>query len=84
MTTRVVVSLNPNTINRGYSNVWSEYDFYFISKSEKNVYFIRDEISHIHDQHLNFLFIIYIIFDRRDANIAFARGSLSRSFVPWR
>ena len=33
---------------------------------------------------LNFLFIIYITFDRRDANLAFARESLTRSFVPWR
>ena len=40
--------------------------------------------SHIHDKHLNFLFIIYITFDRRDANLAFARESLTRSFVPWR
>ena len=39
--------------------------------------------SHIHDKHLNFLFIIYITFDRRDANLAFARESLTRSFVPW-
>ena len=31
-----------------------------------------------------FLFIIYITFDRRDANLAFARESLTRSFVPWR
>ena len=38
----------------------------------------------IHDIHLNFLFIIYITFDRRDAYLAFARGSLTRSFVPWR
>ena len=43
----------------------------------------RDEISHIHDKHLNFLFIIYITFDRGDANLAFARGSLTHSFVPW-
>ena len=71
----------------------------FISSSEvKNVYFmsaegtneiyifftLRDEISHIHDKHLNFLFIIYITFDRSDANLAFVRGSLTRSFVPWR
>ena len=27
-----------NVINRGYSNVWSEYDFYFIEWSEKNMY----------------------------------------------
>ena len=26
--------------------------------------------SHIHDKHLKFLFIIYITFDRRDANLA--------------
>ena len=30
-------------IDRGYSNVWSEYDFYFIEWSEKNVYFISAE-----------------------------------------
>ena len=33
---------------------------------------------------MNFRFIIYITFDRRDANLAFARGSLTRSFVPSR
>ena len=85
-------------INRGYSNVWSEYDFYFIEWSEKMYiswvlkarmkytffHFTRWNKSHIHDKHLNFLFIIYITFDRRDANLAFARESLTRSFVPWR
>ena len=85
-------------VNRGYSNVWSEYDFYFIEWSE-NMYiswvpkarmkytffhFKRWNKSHILDRHLNFLFIIYITFDRRDANLAFARESLTRSFVPWR
>ena len=35
----------------------------------------RDEISHIHDKHLNFLFIIYITFDRRDANLALGESS---------
>ena len=83
---------------RGYSNVWSEYDFYFIEWSEKMYiswvpkarmkytffHFTRWNKSHIHDKHLNFLFIIYITFDRRDANLAFARESLTRSFVPWR
>ena len=85
-------------IYRGYSNVWSEYDFYFIEWSEKMYiswvpkarmkytffHFTRWNKSHIHDKHLNFLFIIYITFDRRDANLAFARESLTRSFVPWR
>ena len=85
-------------IHRGYSNVWSEYDFYFIEWSEKMYiswvpkarmkytffHFTRWNKSHIHDKHLNFLFIIYITFDRRDANLAFARESLTRSFVPWR
>ena len=47
-------------------------------------HFTRRNKSHIHDKHLNFLFIIYITFDRRDANLAFARESLTRSFVPWR
>ena len=52
-------------------------------------HFTRWNKSHIHDKHLNFLFIIYITFDRRDAILAFARGSLTRSFVlltstPWR
>ena len=84
-------------VNRGYSNVWSEYDFYFIEWSEKMYiswvlkarmkytffHFTRWNKSHIHDKHLNFLFIIYITFDWRDANLAFARGSLTRSFVPW-
>ena len=84
-------------IHRGYSNVWSEYDFYFIEWSEKMYiswvpkarmkytffHFIRWKKSHIHDKHLNFLFIIYITFDRRDANLAFARGSRTHSFVPW-
>ena len=46
-------------------------------------HFTRLNKSHIHDKHLNFLFIIYITFDRRDANLAFARESLTRSFVPW-
>ena len=46
-------------------------------------HFTRYIKSHIHDKHLNFLFIIYITFDRRDANLAFARESLTRSFVPW-
>ena len=87
-----------NRIYRGYSNVWSEYDFYFIEWSEKMYiswvpkarmkytffHFMRWNKSHIHDKHLNFLFIIYITFDRRDANLAFARESLTRSFVPWR
>ena len=45
---------------------------------------IHVEISHVHDKHFNFLFTIYITFERRDANLAFARGSLTRSFVPWR
>ena len=88
----------PAQIYRGYSNVWSEYDFYFIEWSEKMYisfvpkarmkytffHFTRWNKSHIHDKHLNFLFIIYITFDRRDANLAFARESLTRSFVPWR
>ena len=39
---------------------------------------------YIFSLHENFLFIIYINFDRRDANLAFARESLTRSFVPWR
>ena len=47
-------------------------------------HFTRRNKSHIHDKHLNFLLIIYITFDRRDANLAFARESLTRSFVPWR
>ena len=34
--------------------------------------------SHIHDKHLNFVFIIYNTFDRRDANLAFARVSRRR------
>ena len=85
-------------IYRGYSNVWSEYDFYFIEWSEKMYiswvpkarmkytffHFTRWNKSHIHDKYLNFLFTIYITFDRRDANLAFARESLTRSFVPWR
>ena len=29
-------------------------------------------------------YTFYITFDRRDANLAFARESLTRSFVPWR
>ena len=51
----------------------------FISSSE-----VKKCIFHIHDKHLNFLFIIYITFDRKDASLAFARESLTRSFVPWR
>ena len=47
-------------------------------------HFTRWNKSHIHDKHLNFLFIIYITFDRKDANLVFARESLTRSFVPWR
>ena len=47
-----------------------KYTFFF--------YFTRCNKSHIHDKHLNFRFIIYITFDRRDANLAFARGSRSR------
>ena len=47
-------------------------------------HFTRWNKSHIHDKHLNFLFIIYITFDRKDASLAFARESLTRSFVPWR
>ena len=33
-------------------------------------HFTRGNKSHIHSKHLNFLFIIYITFDRRDANLA--------------
>ena len=87
-----------DVLHRGYSNVWSEYDFYFIEWSEKMYiswvpkarmkytffHFTRWNKSHIHSKHLNFLFIIYITFDRKDANLAFARESLTRSFVPWR
>ena len=51
----------------------------FISSRE-----VKKCIFHECLRHLNFLFIIYITFDRRDANLAFARGSLTRSFVPWR
>ena len=54
----------------------------FISSSEVKKC-IFHECQMFHDKHLNFLFIIYITFDRRDANLAFARGSLTRSFVPW-
>ena len=75
----------PIRVNRGYSNICREYDFYFISWSEKIYisfvpsalmkytffHFTRWNKSHIHDKHLNFLFIIYITFDRRDANLAF-------------
>ena len=85
-------------IHRGYSNVWSEYDFYFIEWSEKMYiswvpkarmkytffHFTRWNKSHIHHKHLNFLFIIYITFDRKDASLAFARESLTRNFFPWR
>ena len=28
--------------------------------------------------------VLYITFDRKDASLAFARESLTRSFVPWR
>ena len=54
--------------------------FHECRRHELNIHFFtsRDEISHIHDKHLNFLFIIYITFDRRDANLAFARESRRR------
>ena len=54
--------------------------------SNHNIIFswINRGYSNTHDKHLNFLFIIYITFDRRDANLAFARESLTRSYVPWR
>ena len=58
----------------------------FISSSEvkKCIFLECRNQSHIHNKHLNFLCIILITFDRRDANLAFARGSLTRRFVPWR
>ena len=30
-------------IHRGYSSFWSEYEFYFIERSEKNLYFMSAE-----------------------------------------
>ena len=46
-------------IHGGYSNVWSDYDFYFIKWSEKMYisWVAFDEISHIHSKILNFLLI---------------------------
>ena len=42
----------------------------FISSSEVKKCIFHECESHIHGKHLNFLFIIYITFDRRDANHA--------------
>ena len=55
----------------------------FISSSEVKCIFHECRSVTSRDKHLNFLFIIYITFDIRDANLAFARGSLTCSFVPW-
>ena len=44
----------------------------------KYTFFSLHEIYISRIKYLNFLFIIYITFDRRDANLAFARGSRRR------
>ena len=50
-----------------------------------NMTFISSgEVKKMYISLVNFLFIIYNTFDRRDANLVFARGSLTRSFVSWR
>ena len=101
-------------IYRGYSNVWSEYDFYFIEWSEKmyiswvlnmtfisssevkkcifhsclrhewNIHFFTslDEIKVIFTTNIWIFFLLYTSLDRRDANLALAKGKSGTQFCP--
>ena len=81
---------------RGYSNIWSGYDFYFIKWSVKMYvlrvakpwmkytvfHFMKWNKSHSHSKNLNFLFIIYKIYWRREANLTFCCVMFDLQFCP--